>query len=461
MSAVNGREALPESKSGVNTIVLDSIADGVFTVDGEWRITFFNRAAEQIVGVPRKKALGKHCWDIFRASSCERECVLRESIKADQSINNRLVYIDNKKGERIPLSISCAPLKDNGGNQIGGVQTFRDLSQVEDLHRQVKGQYRCGEILSRNHQMRALFDVLPTIASSKSTVLIQGESGTGKELFARMVHHLSGRRNGPFVAINCGALPDSLLESELFGYKAGAFTGAGRDKPGRFALAEGGTLFLDEIGDISPGLQVRLLRVLQERVFEPLGGTQSQKADVRVVAATHQDLEELVQQGRFRRDLFYRIYVIELRLPPLRERKEDIPLLADSAIDRLNKQQGKEVIGLSQEALSLLMLYDFPGNVRELENILERAFVLCGVGAIGSKHLPDGVRGRRKQNGGEPHSGTTLQEMEEGLIIDSLQRNDWNRNTVARELGIHRSTLFRKIKLLGIEAPCRDEGNPS
>ncbi len=310
-------------------IILESISDGVFTVDLQWRVSSFNRAAEKITGIPRKEALGKPCAEVFRSSLCGAECALQHTIKSGRHVIGKSAYIINAEGDRIPVSISTAVLKDEHGKVIGGVEVFRDLSEIDALRHELEGRYRAGGLVSRSPLMRRVFEVLPAIAASPSTVLVQGETGTGKELVARALHDLSPRKDGPFIAVNCGALPDTLLESELFGYKAGAFTGAVRDKPGRFALAKGGTLFLDEIGEVSPALQVRLLRVLQERVFEPLGSTRTEKADVRVVAATNRDLLQLCREGKFREDLYYRINVVRVELPPLRRRKEDIPLLAD------------------------------------------------------------------------------------------------------------------------------------
>ncbi|MBM4085947.1 MAG: PAS domain-containing protein, partial [Planctomycetes bacterium] len=294
-------------RDSLRDIILDSIADGVFTVDKDWRITSFNRAAEAITGVTRQEAIGKPCCDVFRASVCESECALRRTLETGKETVNKAVYIVNADGNRIPISISTAILRDRRGRVIGGVETFRDLSLVEELRKELTGQYTFADILGKSREMRRLFEMLPQVAASDSTVLIEGESGTGKELFARAIHDLSARRKKPFVAVSCAALPDALLESELFGYKAGAFTDARKDKPGRFALAEGGTAFLDEIGDISAAMQVRLLRVLQERTFEPLGGTESVKANVRVVAATNRELAKLVEDGKFRSDLYYRI----------------------------------------------------------------------------------------------------------------------------------------------------------
>jgi transcriptional regulator with PAS, ATPase and Fis domain len=279
-------------------------------------------------------------------------------------------------------------------------------------------------------------------------VLIEGASGTGKELFARAVHNLSRRKAKKFIALNCGALPDNLLESELFGYKAGAFTDARRDKPGRFALAEGGTIFLDEIGDISPAMQARLLRVLQERVYEPLGGVEPVKTDVRVIAATNKSLSKLVEQGRFREDLFYRIHVIRIELPSLRDRREDIPLLVEHFIARFNRLKGKDISGVSDDVLTRLMEHGFPGNVRELENIIEHAFVLCQGGVVELKHLPPSFRGGALGEALRIGKAMTLESMERLLILDALKRSNGNRQKAARELGINPSTLFRKLKTL-------------
>jgi transcriptional regulator with PAS, ATPase and Fis domain len=339
---------------------------------------------------------------------------------------------------------------------VGGAETFRDLSIIEELRTQVRGRFQVGDIVSRSTAMRRLLDVLPRIADSESTILLQGETGTGKELVARAIHRLSGRRDGPFVAVNCGALPDSLLESELFGYQAGAFTGATKDKPGRFALAHGGTLLLDEIGEVSQALQVRLLRVLQERQYEPLGATRSEEADVRVIAATHCDLAAQVESGAFRRDLFYRIKVMKLQLPPLRERREDIPLLVQQFVDAFNAIQNKQVTGVSHDVLGVLTAHDYPGNVRELQNIIEHAFVLLREGRIELEHLPGElvpVASTRREG---CKLIETMKAIEARAIKEAIERNDGNRLAAARELGMHKSTLFRKVQQLGIDLPEQD-----
>jgi PAS domain S-box-containing protein len=440
----------PPEERATDTI-LDSIADGVFTVDENWRITSFNRAAEGITGVPRDEAIGRRCCDVFRASICEHECALREALRTGRPIVNKAIYILDADGRRIPISISAAVLKDAHGHAIGGVETFRDLSLVEELRKELEEKYTFADIVGRSPAMRRLFDLLPQVAESNSTVLIEGASGTGKELVARAIHDLSPRHDKRFVAINCGALPDTLLESELFGYKAGAFTDARRDKPGRLAIADGGTILLDEIGDVSPAMQSRLLRVLQERVFEPLGSVEPVSVDVRVIAATNKDLGRLVKKGVFREDLFYRVNVVRLKLPELRERPEDIPLLVERFISKFNRLQNKDVSDVSDATLAILMEHDYPGNVRELENIIEHAFVLCRGGLIEPHHLPTSIRGDTDIKPLRGKGGLTLKALEALHIADAVRRHAGNRTAAARELGIDPSTLFRKIKALGIE----------
>ncbi len=440
--------------------ILDSISDGVFTVDEQWRVLSFNRAAEEITGIAREDAIGRRCADVFRASMCETECALRHTMATGAALVNRAAFIVNAAGKRVPISASTALLRDRDGTVIGGAETFRDLSVVEQLRREVQGRFQVGDIVSHSPAMRRVLEVLPRIADSESTILVEGETGTGKELVARAVHALSPRRSGPFVAVNCGALPDTLLESELFGYKAGAFTGATRDKPGRFAIARGGTLFLDEIGEVSPSLQVRLLRVLQERQYEPLGGTRVEPADVRVVAATHGDLAALVERGAFRRDLYYRIKVMRLELPPLRRRPEDIPLLVQHFVSRFNAIQNKRITGVSADALGVLVAHDYPGNVRELQNAIEHAFVLIGEGQIELEHLPPELVPVQTARTESRKLDETVKAVEARTICEAIRRNGGNRLAAARELGMHKSTLFRKVRLLGIDLPEQDGRSP-
>ncbi len=436
--------------------ILESISDGVFTVDGEWRVTSFNRAAEKITGTPRSEAIGRFCSEVFRSSMCEVECALRRTLQTGKAVIGQSGYIIDTDGGRVPVSVSTAVLRDGQGNVIGGAETFRDLSEVEALRQELESRFHIGELASRSPLMQKIFDVLPAIAASPSTVLILGETGTGKELVAKAIHTLSHRSNAPFIAVNCGALPDPLLESELFGYKAGAFTGATKDKPGRFALAKNGTLFLDEIGEVSPALQVRLLRVLQERTYEPLGGTRSETASVRVIAATNKDLADQVRNHLFREDLYYRINVVRIELPPLRRRKEDIPLIVSQFITRFNRLQKKSIQGVSAEALSLLMAHDWPGNIRELENAIEHAFILCGNGVIDIRHLPEDLTARSTVPLADFDIHASRDLMEIQTIQRALEQAGFNRLAAAKALGIHKSTLFRKMKRLGLDFPSAD-----
>ena len=441
---------------GVSTdSILESISDGVFTVDGEWRITSFNRAAEEITGIARDEAMGRRCSDVFRTSMCEGQCALRRTIETGAAIVNRTGFIVDASGRRIPVSVSTALLRDGDGNVVGGAETFRDLTLIEELRRGLSGGVEIGDIVSRSAAMRRVLDVLPRIADSDSTILIEGETGTGKELVARALHDLGPRRRGPFVAVNCGALPDTLLESELFGYVAGAFTGANRDKPGRFAMAERGTLFLDEIGEVSPALQVRLLRVLQEKSYEPLGGTRTRRADVRVVTATNRDLAALVEEGKFRQDLYYRIKVVKIDLPPLRKRREDIPLLVERFVASFNAAQGKRVEGVSPDVLAVLMAHDYPGNVRELQHAIEHAFVLCHEGRIELAHLPVEMVPRPSAGPRRRKMRETVEAAEAQAVREALERNGNNCSAAAKALGIHKTTLFRTLKRLGIALPDR------
>ncbi len=438
------------------TIIMESISDGVFTVDNHWRITSFNRAAEEITGITREDALGCQCSEVFRASMCETNCALRRTMKSGSKIINQSAFIVDAEGKKIPISVSTALLKNENGDILGGVETFRDLSLEEELRKELEGRFQVGNMVSRSSSMFKIFELIRLLATSLSTVLIQGETGTGKEVLARAIHDQSDRRNKPFIELNCGALPDSLLESELFGYKSGAFTGANRDKAGRFELADGGTLFLDEIGEISPALQVRLLRVLQNRAFERLGDTKTTHVDIRVIVATHRDLAAKVKDGTFRQDLFYRINVAKIDIPPLRKRKEDIPLLVDHFISRFNKIQKKTLSGVTSEVMALLMAFNYPGNIRELENLIEYAFVLCSEGFIEPRHLPDDFMTQFPDSSTHNDIDSTLRAVEAQTIRNALERNNYNRLLTAKDLGIHKSTLFRKIKALGISLPQKD-----
>lgn len=429
--------------------ILDSIADGVFTVDKDWKITSFNLAAEKITGTSKKDAIGHKCWEVFHADVCERDCLLKKTMKTNRPCINKTVNIVNKSGASIPISISTAILKDAHGEIIGGVETFRDISEIEELRKEVLGKFTFSDIITHDHQMLDLFNTLPVIAKSDSPVLILGESGTGKELLARAIHNMSRRSSKPFVAVNCGALPENLLESELFGYKKGAFTDAKSDKPGRFDRARNGTLFLDEIGDLPKSIQVKLLRVLQEKVYEPLGSNEAVSSDTRIIAATNRDLEQMVETGEFRKDLYYRINVVPLMLPPLRERQNDIVLLVNHFIGHFNKIMGKAITGIAHESLEKLMAYQYPGNIRELENIIQHAFVLCQGSVIENRHLPSYLF---KPSAAKSATNTSISDFDKNRIENALAANHYNKTATAHELGIHVTTLWRKMKKYGLSS---------
>jgi PAS domain S-box-containing protein len=436
-------------------LILDSIADGVFTVDQEGRITSFNKAAERITGFSKEEAVGQYCHEIFRSNLCFEACALKHTAETAETIVNLEVNILNRDNKEIPISISTAVVTDESGDVVGAVETFRDLSLIKELHKEISKQYFFQDILGRSKSMLELFQILPDISQSDATVLIEGESGTGKELFATAVHNLSSRKNKPFIKVNCAALPETLLESELFGYKRGAFTDAKRDKPGRFRQAHGGTILLDEIGDMSKGTQVKLLRVLEQKEYEPLGSNKTERVDVRIIAATNRDLMEMMHRREFREDLFFRLNVIRLIIPPLRERREDIPLLLDHFIERINLKQSKQIKKVSSSALKTLFDYDFPGNVRELENIVEHATILTKGIEIQSRHLPSYLARKHEPSPAaasipEGEDMSVLENVERDLIVRALDRHGGRTADAAKELGVHRSTLWRKIKRYGI-----------
>ncbi len=433
-------------------LILDSVSDGIFTVDTELKITSFNHGAELTTGISRDKALGKHCWDVFKSNRCNSGCMIKKSLLEGKSFNDSFVNILGHSEEKIPIDISITSLKTKDRKIIGCIGVFRDLRLVEKIGENLRNCYRAGGMISKSPAMKKIFDIIPYVAESFSTVLIEGETGTGKELLARAIHDLGSRKDKPFVAINCGALPDTLLESELFGYKAGAFTDAVHDKLGHFAAAKGGTIFLDEIGETSAAFQVRLLRVLEEKQIVPLGGIKSIPVDVRVIVATNRDLYEGVKQEKFREDLYYRIDVMQFRLPALRERKEDIPLLIEHFVKRKNKSGHKKIEIISKNILPYFMAYDYPGNVRELENLIEKTFVFCGNGVIKFDYLPDVIKNVAIEQNLKKPDDQFNESSQIKAIRQALANNNNNHAAAARELGIHKSTLYRKLKKLELSS---------
>jgi PAS domain S-box-containing protein len=432
-------------ESSTRQSILNSIAEGVFTVDKEWRITSFNPSAERITGFKKRKILGRPCHEAFRSNFCGKNCPLKMTVKTGKSTMNFEMEIVNKANEKIPVSVSTALLKNERGETIGGVETFRDLSEIKKLTTQLKGRYSLGAIMGKNPKMQDLYNLIEVVSNTNSTVLILGETGTGKDLVAKAIHYNSPRRERPFIKVSCAALPESLLESEIFGHKRGAFTGAVNDKPGRFLRADGGTIFLDEIGEIPLSIQVKLLRVLEEKEFEPLGGTKPIRVDVRIIAATNRDLKEDISQGRFREDLFYRLNVVPIHIPPLRERKDDIPLLVDHFIKKFSNGAKKKICSISPHALRTLLDYSWPGNVRQLENVMEYASVHCEGKTIQSLHLPVDIK-PKQERGKILERENPLDEVEKELLVNTLKKNNGDREKTAHALQISRTTLWRKMK---------------
>jgi PAS domain S-box-containing protein len=430
--------------------ILDNVLDGIITVDKEGKIAWFNRAAEQITGYKKEEVLGRPCQSIFQTDLCGTDaCPREQTVRFQKSISRLEVVITNKWGRQIHVSVSTAPIRDGNGEILGAVETFRDLSMIKAYQLETEERYSFKNIVTKNTRMLGILKHLRDLAMSDSPILLSGESGTGKELLARAIHELSRRKDGPYIAVNCGALPDTLIESELFGYRKGAFTDARHHKPGRFALAEGGTLFLDEIGDLPLEIQVKLLRVLEGGEYQPLGSTETLKADARIITATNKDLFDQMKEGRFREDLFYRINVVQIDVPPLRQRREDIPLLIKYFLQKLNHKRRKNIIGLSPTAEETLLEYDYPGNIRELENILEYSTIICKNNQIEPRHFPPYLLREKEQ---EPPSGeveipgTDLGQMEKEELLQALKTNRWNRQAAAATLGISRTTLWRKLR---------------
>ncbi|MBF0360637.1 MAG: sigma 54-interacting transcriptional regulator [Oligoflexia bacterium] len=441
--------------------ILDSITEGVFTVDLDWNITFFNKAAEKITGFKKEEALNSKCYEIFKANVCESSCFLRETMDLGKNILNRRINITNNKGEIVPIAVNTSILTDKNKKLIGGIETFKDCCDIELLQKQLKQSYTFHDIIGKGPKTKEILSILPDVAQSNSTVLIQGPSGSGKEVFAKAIHTLSKRSKNPFIAINCGAIPHNLLESEFFGHVRGAFTDAKYNKPGKFKLAEGGTIFLDEIGDLPLLLQVKLLRLIQEKEYEPVGGIKSYKTDVRIILATNKNLLQLVSENKFREDLYFRINVIKLTLPPIAERREDIPLFVSHFIKIQNNITNKKIENISEEVMHLFMQYDFPGNIRELQNIIEYAFILCNGPTIEMQHLPIEVTSFYKKNrinnsitkisspDYSEHNISSFDsfcKLEADMIRKKLEDNKWNRKKTAKDLGINASTLWRKMQ---------------
>lgn len=439
--------------------IFDSLYDGIITVDGRGRIQQFNKAAERITGFPAEEAIDKPLHDALLVRTEER---LTEKIVAAIGTNRRIenyeLEITTKDGRLKTINITSTVLSDLYGHEpVGAVISMADVTEIYTLKEELRGRYKLDHIIGKNYLIQQVYDRILLTADSDSTVLIQGESGTGKELVAHAIHYHSHRSDRPFIKVNCSALAETLLESELFGHAKGSFTGALYDKVGRFEASNGGTIFLDEVGDFSPFIQLKLLRVLQEKEFERVGESISRKIDVRIIGATSRNLKELVRNGLFRPDLYYRLHVIPIFLPPLRERKDDLPLLIDHFIRRFNKKMGKRIRGVTEEAMAYLWNYDWPGNIRELEHAIEHAMVLSRNSMIGHTELPLEIRRgeepeTRQDEAGQIRRNSRLEsKIESSMIKKALSEASGNRTLAASILGISRTTLWRKMRAHSIE----------
>ncbi|HSL88401.1 MAG TPA: sigma 54-interacting transcriptional regulator [Ignavibacteriaceae bacterium] len=429
--------------------IFNSNIEGTFTIDNEWNVTSFNRSAEKITGFKKSEAIGKKCWEIFKSSICRNGCHMEQTmIKGKSTIGNELEII-NKKGIKVPIKVNSGILLNNKNEKIGAVETFIDLTEIRNLSNHLKTQFKFSNIVGSSKEMEKVFTLLESVAETDSSVLITGESGTGKELVARAIHLNSSRSNAPFIALNCSAFAESLIESELFGHEKGAFTGAINLKVGRFEFANNGTLFLDEIGDISLSIQTKLLRVLETRQFERVGGNKTININVRIIAATNKDLPTEISKGNFREDLFYRINVMNIHLPPLRERMADFPFLLNHFIKKYNERFSKTVTNFSPETYNLLQDYPWPGNIRELENVIEHCFVLCKCDIIKTEHLPERIKHSSLFKVSKTNN--LVQDAEKKMIMNALKKHKGNRTKASKELNINPSTLWRKIKKLEID----------
>jgi PAS domain S-box-containing protein len=431
-------------------LILDNLDIGVFTVNRGGHITSFNSMAETITGYQRQEIVGQHHAKLTGCDQPGETCSLAESMTSGKTLANLHRRLFTKDGRNLPIRANFMALRNEAGNTIGGLETFQDLSLIQQLNRAISNKYIFADMIGKDGVMQQIFEVLPIVADSEANVLVEGPTGTGKDLVAKIIHNASRRQDKPFVKVNCAALPDNLLESEMFGYVKGAFTGADRDKPGRFQEADGGSIFLDEIGDLPLSLQAKLLRVLEDKEFYPLGGRKLCRVDVRIIAATNQILEDLVREKRFREDLFYRLNVMRLELPPLQERRGDIPLLISNFIKKHNVTKGSAVSRIAEDAMDILLNYHYPGNIRELENIIEHAGVLCQGELIERRHLPlyiQGITGRRGEERTARTEVTAMRDQREReLIVEVLEEHRWQRQKAAQALGMDRTTLWRKMK---------------
>jgi PAS domain S-box-containing protein len=435
-------------------IILDNLDIGIFTVDRSGHITFFNTAAEKISGYNRRDILGEPCTIIFEAGDAQEVCLLRETIVDGVSRGSRRGKMNTRDGVTIPIRANYMALRNEKGTVVGGLTTFHDLTLVHQLDQAMRDRYTYHDMIGKSPVMQKIFEMVNVVAATDATILIEGSTGAGKDLLAKVIHSASRRPDKPFVKVNCAAIPDNLLESEMFGYVKGAFTGAERDKTGRFQEADGGTIFLDEIGDLPLPLQAKLLRVLEDKEFYLLGSRHTVKVDVRIISASNRNLENLVAKRLFREDLYYRLNVFRIELPELRDRRVDLPILIGHILRRLSAANGSRLPEVSEKVMEILLNYNYPGNVRELENILEHALIICQEDTIQRTHLPEylqarpGARKAISLGFAEPASPPENEERAE--LVAALQKFNMHRQKTARALGVDRTTLWRKMKKYGL-----------
>jgi PAS domain S-box-containing protein len=431
-------------------IILDNLDIGIFTINRSGYITFFNSAAEKISGYDRRQVLGNPCSMILSKDAASDLAMLKDSIKNRRKEVSHRGCMMTPDGETVPIRATYMPLENEQGKIVGGLAAIQDLTLAQHLDQVISDRYTFHHMVGKDPNILKIFEKVAVVADTDATVLIEGATGTGKDMLAKVIHSASQRKKKPFVKVNCAALPDTLLESEMFGYVRGAFTGADRDKPGRFNEADGGTIFLDEIGDIPLSLQAKLLRVLEDQEFYPLGSRSTKKVDVRIISATNRGLEKLVEKRLFREDLFYRLNVMRIELPPLKHRRADLPILIRHIMRRLSATKTRVPDGISEEAMKVLLNYDYPGNVRELENILEHALIICQSHMIEIKDLPEYVYNKILRTPPECSAKASEfdieQKGERNRLLTTLEKYQWHRGKTSKALGIDRSTLWRKMK---------------
>ncbi len=449
-SVIKEKERMEDEKEKYRSeleTIFRSVQEGIVTVDAGMKVTKVNAAFERICGLEGGEITGRKLSDI--PVQCSRTCreVLKKVITTQSRVKTSRIECSRQDRDRQIVVLTSSPLRDREDTFSGAALVIRDITRESDIEGRLKPRERYMNIIGKSGKMQSLYLILDDLANSDATVLITGESGTGKELVAQALHYGGQRAQQPFVKVNCSALADSLLESELFGHIKGAFTGAVKDQTGRFERADKGSILLDEIGDISAGLQLKLLRVIQEKEFERVGESSSVKVDVRIISSTNQPLNHLVKIKKFRPDLYYRLKVVEINLPPLRERIDDIPLLVNHFCKLFNKRFKKQIEGVSEDVLRLFTHYSWPGNIRELKHVLEHAFVLCHIDCVTKDHLPVEVTSAVKdQNLPEMiTSGAGIRD-----ILTALEKTDGNKAKAARLLGINRKTIYRKLRSHGI-----------